>query len=150
MNITSTRKVSSTSVVSSKKDRNYPLGGPTESFVEKIDTNNNVLVGDDFDENKKNQNPSQNSQQKDNQKQNLNEPDLARSSNYSSPSIEALEASGAFDSLEMDTPSDAHKIGIYGNNQSMFDANSDEIRKQNSVKSLYENNLPLEEIDKFI
>lgn len=155
MSITSTRKVSVTSVVSSKQERTYPLGGPTESFVEQIDTNNNVSVGSDFDENNRNQAFAQNSKKSEDKKQKSKEKEvsLSNSVSYTSNTLEALEASGVFETEETyaATPNvNVNKIGIYDNNQSMIDADNNEKRKQNSLKNLYENNQLIEEVDKLI
>ncbi len=153
MSITSTRKVSVTSVVSSKQERTYPLGGPTESFVEQIDTNNNVSVGSDFDENNRNQAFAQSSQKSEDKKQKSKEKEVSLSNgvSYTSNTLEALEASGVFETEEThSTAPNVNKIGIYGNNQSMIDADNNEKRKQNSLKSLYEKNQMIEEVDKLI
>ena len=145
MSISSTRKVSGATVSSRKNERLYPAAGQGEAFVEHIDTANNVLIKKDLDEdNQKKQEYPQN-EETDRKELSGNQPQT-----YVAHAIEALEASGIYDNPEEVKPSNVNKIGIYGNNQSMISNEKSEKKNQSYLKHFYENNTPMEEVDKLV
>ncbi len=147
MSISSTRKVSGATLTTKKNDRLYAVQGQSDSFVEHIDTANNVLIKQDFDEGNQNQQGYQQAK-----KEPADEPELSgnQSQTYVPSALEALAASGVYETSENTLPNNISKIGIYGNNQSMISQEEKERKSQSYLKHFYEKNEPIEEVDKLV
>ncbi len=146
MSVGATRKVTS-SLPRQTAERTYDLANSGEAFVENIDTNNNVSVDDGLTD-RSSQKFSRNKKEKDEKR----ETKISPSSAYVASAIEALAASGVFEDDETDDKfnNHVHKIGVYGNNQSIVrDEDADRIGHQ-YLKHFYEKNEVLEEVDELI
>ena len=97
MSVSSTSRVSSSSSPVKRTERHYGVGAEGNSFVEVIDTTNNVLVRDDNDNQHSQQQNYKHPQQEDSK--NTIASDQAH---VSSGAIEALSASGVYDTQEED------------------------------------------------
>lgn len=146
MSISATRKVTSSASSARKAEKIYSSGGQGESFVENIDTSNNVSVRDGTKEKQHNSNKQFSPPQQEKKQQNLNSASASVSS-----VIEALAMSGVYDvqsNEDMDFSESTLKIGVYDNNQSII---QDEDRGGKSyLKHFYEKNEIIEEVDEFI
>lgn len=148
MSISSTRKVSGATLTTRKNDRLYATNNESDSFVEHIDTANNVLIKKDFDREHQNQQDYQQPNQETADKSDVsgNQPQT-----YVANAIEALEASGAYEATEEDSHArNANNIGIYGNNQSMISKEQKERKSQSYLKHFYEKNELIEEVDRLV
>lgn len=147
MSISSTRKVSGATLTTRKNDRFYAQNAESDSFVEHIDTANNVLIKKDSDDerNQKQEYQQPNNENADNSVLTGNQPQT-----YVASAIEALEASGVYDNEEMAASNNMNKIGIYGSNQSMITHENKERKGQSYLKHFYEKNEPMEEIDRLV
>ena len=146
MSISSTRKVSGATLTTRKNDRLYASNNESESFVEHIDTANNVLIKKDFD------GEHQNQQEYQQPKEQAEKNDVSgnQPQTYVASAIEALEASGAYEEQESSHAKNVNNIGIYGNNQSMITPENKERKSQSYLKHFYEKNEPPEEIDRLV
>lgn len=147
MSITSTRKVSS-SPSSPTRPEYTRRGGEGESFVEVIDTTNNVWVNNNTADEHKNQQdtPFRKKEEKNNKKE-----VASTGRTYIPNAIEALTASGVYD--ENQTPqknSSNHKIGVYDNNQSIIKDEKNEQYSHHYLKHFYERNEIIEEVDELV
>lgn len=143
MSISATRRVSG----SPRTDRNYTVsGGHGESFVENIDTSNNVFINDDVlnDDNRK-QNGKQQFQDEKEQEKNTSSAGV-----YVPNAIEAIAASGVYDTNTGDTYHSSKNIGVYDNNQSYVQEDNRDKLPQSYLKHFYENNRPPEEVDELV
>ncbi len=141
MSIASTRTVSS-STSAPRAERSYAAGNRKSQFVENIDTNNNVLVRDE---------PDNQSSHKDFQKEqenSQNKKDINPSTAYVNNSIEALAVSGVFDNEN--TTSINKNVNVYNNNQSIIRDEELERTGRNYLKHFYEKNEHLIDIDELI
>ncbi len=148
MSISSTRKVSGATLTTRKNDRLYASNNESESFVEHIDTANNVLIKKDFDG--EHQNNQEYQQQK---KEQADKTDVSgnQPQTYVASALEALEASGAYEEPEENTHArNVNNIGIYGNNQSMISSEQKERKNQSYLKHFYEKNEPFEEVNRLV
>lgn len=148
MSISATRKVSSSASSARKAEKIYSSGGQGKSFVENIDTSNNVSVRDETNDHHKNseQQFSQPYQEKKQQ-------GLTSGSPSVSSVIEALAMSGIYDvqqNEEADIKESSHKIGVYDNNQSIIQEEEDGRNGKSYLKHFYEKNEIIEEVDEFI
>ena len=141
MSIASTRTVSS-STSASRTERSYAAGNRKSQFVENIDTNNNVLVHDDSE----NQSSRRNFQKE--QENPQNKKDINPSTAYVNNSIEALAVSGVFDS-DNTTPANKN-VSVYDNNQSIIRDEELERTGRNYLKHFYEKNEHLIDVDELI
>lgn len=146
MSITSTRKVSGSPSPTRRTERSYALGGQGESFVENIDTTNNVSINDDS------KNRHNESEQSFNSKDEKEEKtDISTAPTYIASAIEALAASGVYEQVEnMPQTNASHKIGVYDNNQSILKEERDERSGHPYLKHFYEKNEVVEEIDELV
>lgn len=146
MSITSTRKVSGSPSPTRRTERSYALGGQGESFVENIDTTNNVSINDDSKNRHNESEQSFNSREKEEEKA-----EISVSPTYIASAIEALAASGVYDSVSVPPQSSAsHKIGVYDNNQSIIKERQDDRNGHPYLKHFYEKNEIVEEIDELV
>lgn len=145
MNISSTRKVSSSSSPVKRTERNYAVGAEGHPFVETIDTRNNVLVRDESEEQGKKNSAFE--QQDKEEKQN----GISSSQAFVSASaIEALSASGVYDNDEQSQNYRNRQVNVYDNNQSMVRDERDYSADNPYLKHLYEKNKILEDVDEFV
>ena len=143
MSISVTRRVSG----SPRTERKYTAsGGHGESFVENIDTSNNVFINDDVrnDDNRK-QNGKQQFQDEKEQEKNT-----SSAGAYVPNAIEAIAASGVYDTNTGDTYHSSKNIGVYDNNQSYVQEDNRDKLPQSYLKHFYENNRPPEEVDELV
>ncbi len=137
MSVTQSRRISSTSSVIEKK---Y-TGRHGESFVETIDTNNNVSVRSDTNPDPQFGNGFQRPKKE-------QQPPVKADTPVVSNTIAALAASGILD--EENTPQSSSNVNVYNRNQSTI---KNEERNRNGhryLKHFYEKNQPVEEVNKFI
>ena len=148
MSISSTRKVSGATLTTRKNDRLYANNSENESFVEHIDTANNVLIKKDFDGEHQNNQEYQQQKKDEAEKTEIsgNQPQT-----YVASALEAIEASGAYVEPEENTHArNVNNIGIYGNNQSMISQDKKEHKTQSYLKHFYEKNELIEEVDRLV
>ena len=147
MSITSTRKVSGSPSPARHPERRYLLGIQGNSFVENIDTTNNVSINDDSAN--KHNDSGQSFSEKDKEKEKKN---ISSSSAYVASAIEALAASGVYESMTstLSSHSALHKVGVYDNNQSIFKNEHEERNGHPYLKHFYEKNEVVEEVDEFV
>ena len=146
MSIASTRKVSGSPNAPSKADY-YHRGGNGESFVENIDTTNNVLVNNNDSDNRGNRqnSPFQKQEEKNNR------PEVSSPNTYIPNALEALAASGVYDDVPDEAPnSGSRKIGVYDNNQSIIRDPGSEQLPHSYLKHFYERNEIIEEVDELV
>ena len=145
MNVSSTRKVSSSSSPIKRTERHYVLGAEGHPFVENIDTRNNVLVRDETEE--QNKKDSAFEQKEKEPKQN----GISSSQAFVSASaIEALSASGVYDDTSQSPNYRNHQVNVYDNNQAMMQDERDSSADNPYLKHLYEKNKILEDVDEFV
>lgn len=145
MNISSTRKVSSSSSPIKRTERHYAQGAEGHPFVENIDTRNNVLVRDGTEEQNKKNSAFEQKEKKDKQA------DISSSQAFVSASaIEALSASGVYDEAEPTQNYRNKQVNVYDNNQAMVKDERDYSADNPYLKHLYEKNKILEDVDEFI
>ena len=147
MSITSTRKVSG-SQGSPTRPEYTRRGGEGESFVENVDTNNNVWVNNNADNEREHQ---QNSNFRKKEKKDNKKEISSTGKTYIPNAIEALTASGVYD----DASSSPHiegrnKIGVYHSNQSIVTEEKKEQYSHQYLKHFYERNEIIEEIDELV
>ena len=121
MSITATRKVSSSASPVRRTEKNSKPSGHGESFVENIDTANNVLI---LDSNHENEHDKYEENEKDSNKEEAKK-EFSSNQTYVTNAIEALSASGIYD-IEDNTSNtlNSKKISVYDNNQSMIKNNN--------------------------
>jgi len=137
MSVTQSRRISSSSAVVEKK---Y-TARHGESFVETIDTTNNVSVRSDT-------NPDPQFGGNFPRPPKKEQPQIKADAPVVSNTIAALSASGIFD--EASPAEQSSNIDIYNRNQSTIKDEELERTGHNYLKHFYEKNQPVEEIDKFI
>ncbi len=147
MSITSTRKVSG-SQGSPARPEYARRGGEGESFVEVVDTTNNVWVNNNAagEHDKQQDSPFRKKEEKSNKKE-----VSSTGRTYIPNAIEALTASGVYD--ETPTPRRSpttNKVGIYNNNQSIVQEEKDEQYSHHYLKHFYERNEIIEEVDELV
>ncbi len=146
MSITSTRKVSGSPSPTRRTERSYALGGQGESFVENIDTTNNVSINDDSKNHHNDSGQSFTPKERKEEKA-----DISASPTYVASAIEALAASGVYDNLPLNPElSASHKIGVYDSNQSIIKEERNERNGHPYLKHFYEKNEIVEEIDELV
>ena len=147
MSITSTRKVSG-SQGSPTRPEYARRGGEGESFVEVVDTNNNVWVNNNADDEKEHQqNPDFRKKEDNDEKKQVS----STGKTYIPNAIEALTASGVYD----DVPVSPHfegrnKVGVYHSNQSIVKEDRKEQYSHQYLKHFYERNEIIEEVDELV
>ena len=145
MNVSSTRKVSSSSSPIKRTERHYAPGAEGHPFVEVMDTTNNVLVRDESDEYKRQQPPF--ARQDNEEKQGS----ISSGKAYvSSGAIEALSASGVYETEEPSPNYQNRQVNVYDNNQAIVEDENDNAADNPYLKHLYEKNKILEEVDEFV
>ena len=148
MSISSTRKVSSSTGSQPRNtpvkhsDHNYLVGAEGESFVEVIDSSNNVSVNNDNNRHDKDKDNAS----FDKKEKGANN-SLSSGGAYIPSAIEALSASGVYDE-----PDDHHstRVNVYGNNQTIVKDDEVERTGHNYLKHFYETNKVLEEVDELV
>ncbi len=134
MTVSATRKVSMSS-----PNRVMKTGGRSET-VEDIDTNNNVLVRDD--------NQDDSSQRQFSSKQQAN---FSSYEHSVSTSIEALALSGMLeDSDEEKSSSNNRNVNVYTNNQSIVKDEDVERIGRSYLKRFYEENEPITDVNELV
>ena len=142
MNVSSTRKVSSSSSPIKRTERHYAPGAEGHPFVEVVDTTNNVLVRDESDEYKP---PFE---RQDNEEK---QGSISSGKAYvSSGAIEALSASGVYETEEPSPNYQNRQVNVYDNNQAIVEDENDNAADNPYLKHLYEKNKILEEVDEFV
>ena len=138
MSITSTRRISSATSSPSKVDKRSFEPNNHSQFVEHIDTNNNVLVKDERDDEgqRHRQSPSSTT-------------DFNSASPDISTSIEALALSGVFEDSN-ETPPNNNKVGVYTTNQSIIKDEEIERTGRSYLKHFYEKNEHPIDVDEFV
>lgn len=145
MSITSARKITGSPSPTRRTERIYTLGIQGETFVENIDTTNNVSIDDDSPRHNNDSKESFTSSEKEKEYKSMS----ATAPTYVANAIEALAASGIYDNADnmSNAGSTSHKVGVYDNNQSI-------IREERSghpyLKHFYEKNEIVEEVDEFV
>lgn len=139
MNISSTRKVSSSVSSTSRIDRRSFSANNHSQLVENIDTTNNVLVKDDSnDENRRQQRQNSNNEQ---------------STNYKSSNpniINGIEAIASSISPEEQGNNQILKTNVYSNNQAIVYDEEVEHTGRNYLKHFYEKNEHIIDIDEMV
>lgn len=144
MSITPTRKVSGTAAAPRRSDR-YVSGVEGHPFVEIIDTTNNVSIKDEsHDENESRK------QAFDKKDQENDKGSLLSNAAYIPSAIEALTASGVYESADASVMQLPSKIGVYGNNQSIIKEDKEEQSGHSYLKHFYEKNEVVEEVDELV
>ena len=147
MSIASTRKVSGSPNPPSKADY-YRRGGNGESFVENIDTTNNVLVNNNDSDNRRNQQDSPFQKQ---EEEKNSRPKVSAPGAYVPNALEALAASGVYDDIPGEEKNTGNrKIGVYDNNQSIVRDPGSEQLSHSYLKHFYERNEIIEEVDELV
>ncbi len=145
MNVSSTRKVSSSSSPIKRTERHYAPGAEGHPFVENIDTRNNVLVRDESEEQNKKNSAFEQKEKEDKQS------GISSSQAYVSASaIEALSASGVYDESEPTQNYRNKQVNVYDNNQAMVKDERDYSADNPYLKHLYEKNKILKDVDEFV
>ena len=148
MSIASTRKVSSSVSYTSATRGAYESAQGRQSFVETIDTSNNVSINDERNSGGHGQGQSSDSRQDDTDFSTSVEAVADKEKNN------ALKTSShvppLLDNNEDSMPSLQNKsVGIYGANQGAYDQDGE--RPSNPyLKYFYENNETIEDIDEFV
>ncbi len=140
MSITSARRIGSTTSSSSKVDKRSIEPNNHSQFVEHIDTNNNVLIKDE------NENDRQNRRQ---QPPKPPVTDFNSATPDISTSIEALALSGVFEDTQ-ETPPNTSKVGVYNTNQSIIKDEEIERTGRSYLKHFYEKNEHIIDVDEFV
>ncbi len=144
MSISATRKVSNTSAPAKRPER-YVAGVEEHPFVENIDTTNNVFVRDE------NRGGNENNPQAFDKRDKPDEGKLLSGATYIPSAIEALTASGVYETPaapeKRRTPS---QVDVYGNNQSIIKEDDDDRTGHSYLKHFYEKNEIIEEVDEFV
>lgn len=146
MSISSTSKVSSSSSPIKRTERSYGAGAEGNPFVEVIDTTNNVLVRDEERQNRQQQSAYEH-QEPEERKSAISSSGQAY---VSASAIEALSASGVYETSETSPDYQNRQINVYDNNQSIVEIEDDDSADNPYLKHLYERNKILEEVDEFV
>lgn len=143
MSVTSTRRVSSSYTAPIKGG--YETAQGHQSFVETIDTTNNVLVSDDTNSPKNSYYP-----QDDAEKESF-EKEVSASQSVPDNGIYTEQMRGPLIDNDEDTEKlvTNHSVGIYGVNQTISSGKG-ENPDNPYLKHLYENNEVIEDVDEFI
>lgn len=140
MSISSTRRIGSATSSTSKVDRRSFEPNNHSQFVENIDTNNNVLIKDDTNDERENrrQPPAR-------------QPvtDFNSASPDISNSIEAMALSGMFEDTPTSPPNNS-KVGVYNTNQSIIKDEEIERTGRSYLKHFYEKNEYITDVDEFV
>lgn len=145
MSVTSTRKVSAS--YSSPTRGAYEAAQGRQSFVETIDTSNNVSINDEH-HNGSRQQYQQLSSQEDGEFSSSMEHSKAREADNSLKT--SSHRAPLLDNDEEDlTVSQNKSVGIYGTNQEISEADT-ELSTNPYLKYFYENNELIEDIDEFV
>ena len=151
MSIASTRKVSTSLSYGRTTGGIYDTAGQNRSFVETIDTTNNVSVDSESDTGG---NKYSRTEQPDENKfsDNFNAPTpSAESAGATAQAKPNLSISALLDNAdETDTISPNHNVSIYGNNQAISENTEDNQLDNPYLKYFYENNTLIEDIDEFV
>ncbi len=145
MSVTSTRRVSASTSYRSSAPRNYGVAQGGQSFVETIDTSNNVLIKDEAQSGHKQYFDREPSEEE------TFEVDEAISSPLPQNLSQSSQQTPLLDNDETDAdPAYQNKnVGIYGTNQQI--SSSKEERVNNPYfKHFYENNEVIEDVDEFV
>ena len=147
MSITSTRKVTG-SHGSPARPEYSRRGGEGESFVEVVDTTNNVWVNNNAaDDQSKQQDVPYRKKEEKNEKKEVS----STGRTYIPNAIEALTASGVYDDEHPEKRTNGnHKIGVYDNNQSIINEDKNEQYSHRYLKHFYERNEIIEEVDELV
>ena len=146
MSITSTRRVSASTSYSSSTPRSYETAQGGQSFVETIDTTNNVLIKDEQQSGHKEYfNRSETSE---NESFDANEAVSAPVSQGLSSSIQKAPLLDNDENVE-DISYQNKNVGIYGTNQQISNYQEDHVNNP-YFKHFYENNEVIEDIDEFV
>ena len=145
MSISATRKVTG----SPRTDRNYTVSrGHGESFVENVDTSNNVFINEDVrnDDNRR-QNPKQKFQDETTSEKSSSS---STSAAYVPNAIEAIAASNLYETSGENAYHSTKNVSVYDNNQSYVKDDNNDKLPQSYLKHFYENNQPPEEVDELV
>ncbi len=137
MSVTQSRRISSQSSVIEKK---Y-TARHGESFVETIDTNNNVSVRSDT-------NPDPQFGNNFHHPKKEEQAPIKADNPIVSNTIAALAASGVWE--EENTPQSSSNVNVYNRNQSTIKEEERNRTGHRYLKHFYEKNQPVEEVNKFI
>lgn len=141
MSVTSTRRVSGS--YQSTVNSPYAATHGHSSFVENIDTTNNVLIGDDSDSRRYKQ--FEKNQESENKEEFSGEEKVSDNSLHSSSNLSPL-----LDNDEEIVSSVSNKnVDIYGTNQGMSVQREDKFDNP-YIKHFYENNEVIEDIDELV
>ncbi len=148
MNVSSTRKVSTSLSTSRSVERKYG-GGSSQSFVEIIDTSNNVAVRDDSDDRSGGGNQEYRSS-REGEDESVVIP--AAGGAYVSCSIQALGAGGVldFDDSDVNTREQNRHVNIYGNNQTISAQQTEEKLENPYFKYFNKDNDIQEDLDELV
>ena len=146
MSITSTRRVSASTSYSSSVPRSYEAAQGGQSFVETIDTSNNVLIKDEQQSGHKQY--FSHSETSEDGTFDVNEVVSEPVSQGLSSSVQKSPLLDNDENIE-DVTYQNKNVGIYGTNQQI--SSSEEERVNNPYfKHFYENNEVIEDIDEFV
>lgn len=150
MSIASTRRVSTSLSYSQPTGGAYDTAGRNRSFVETIDTTNNVSVGDEGStRGSKYSRPDRtdNDQFSDNYNDTTATAENAGITATAKPN---LDISALLDNAdETDSVSQNRNVGIYGNNQAISETADEKQLDNPYLKYFYENNSIIEDVDEF-
>lgn len=150
MSIASTRRVS-TSLSYSRTGGIYDTASQSRSFVETIDTTNNVSVGDESGARGNKYSRTEQSEDgkfADNVK---SETAPAENAGTTAPAKPNLNISTLLDNAdEADSVSSNRNVNIYGNNQAISESTEESQLDNPYLKYFYENNSLIEDVDEFI
>ena len=143
MSVTSTRRVSTS--YSAPVKGGYEAAQGRQSFVETIDTTNNVLVSDDSNSAKNSYYPREKSEES------FEEQISSSSEAVLDNSIHTGHMNGPLLDNDEDTENlmTNRSVGIYGANQTISSGQSENPNNP-YLRHLYENNEVIEDIDEFI
>ena len=148
MSVTSTRRVSSATSYTSPARGGYETAGRGQSFVENIDTTNNVLISDE--DQSQREPPRRQRVPEDENLQAETQENQALGGDTEMVFKPMQSMSPLLDNDEIPSPSVQNQsIGIYGANQ---DISYRDREKPNNpyLKHFYENNEEIEDIDEFV
>ena len=138
MSISSTRKISSNSSAVSRIGKRYLLADNYSQYVENVDTSNNVLVKDESNSERRNQEKPETSEEQTTNYKSYN-PDVGNS-------IETIAAMMSSDDQDF-TPQQTSKVSVYTNNQSIVHDKDIEHTGRSYLKHFYEKNEHITDID---
>ena len=147
MSVTSTRKVSSSLSYSSSARGVYGAGHGRQSFVETIDTSNNVSIGEEKDA----RGGAYASQKEQEVEKSLEQGAQTSEKSLHEQSFNSqVPLSPLLDNDEdLSLPSSHKSVGIYGNNQEISSSRDEKVDNP-YLKHFYENNEVVEDVDELV